>query len=350
MAEREKTVMNKTVSYKLTWMTFFCNLAIVLHHGNISKFLAAKLTPFAGGFMEFFSYISIPVMTYFFFISAFLFFREFNMSKLIGKWKRRVFSLLIPYLIWNTIMVIVKLCNGEELFSEGIFMFIRKSYIFFNGSGSANGPLWYLFRLMEYVVIAPVIYLIIKNKKILTTSAAVIGLMIYNMYTKANNFAFTHYLPIYIIGAYIGSEENAWFENFLSSEADNMKYAVRKLRTKKLIVCLAAVVFFSLITAKAVGLFSIHIFLRSLAAAPLILAMRYLPDIKPNKIAHSGMFLYCGHNIAYKIIKFNLADMPLNVMMSWLYMVTVTLAALIILYLLMDKYCRRFLNVLTGGR
>ena len=42
--------------------------------------------------------IAVPM---FFVISGYLFFQNYTPQKLISKWKSRLFSVLIPYLIWN---------------------------------------------------------------------------------------------------------------------------------------------------------------------------------------------------------------------------------------------------------
>lgn len=43
------------------------------------------------------------VVSCFFMLSSMLFFRHFQWNQLLGKWKRRVHTLLIPYLLWNTV-------------------------------------------------------------------------------------------------------------------------------------------------------------------------------------------------------------------------------------------------------
>lgn len=42
--------------------------------------------------------ISVPG---FFMVSSYLFYRRFDWSRLVPKWKSRIRSILVPYLIWN---------------------------------------------------------------------------------------------------------------------------------------------------------------------------------------------------------------------------------------------------------
>jgi len=138
--------MSKEVSYKISWVTFIGNILILLHHANLTNIYPDQATGYYALFMGFFSKIAIPAMSWFFFISGYLFFRNFDMSKLIGKWKSRIFSLLIPYLIWNTLSVILQMIKGEKYFSDGFFPFIRNNYIFIFGKGCANGSIMVCFQ------------------------------------------------------------------------------------------------------------------------------------------------------------------------------------------------------------
>lgn len=90
--------------------------------------------------------LSIPAMTWFFFISAYLFFRHFNMEMLTIKCKKRIRSIFVPYIIWNTMSAALLFVRGGTVdTTKGIIELLRMTYIFW-GAGCANGPLWYMFR------------------------------------------------------------------------------------------------------------------------------------------------------------------------------------------------------------
>lgn len=74
--------MDIGASYKITWAMFFCNLAILLHHANLKNYFNGDGNSIIIYVMDFFSVIAIPAMTWFFFISGYLFFRQFEMNQL----------------------------------------------------------------------------------------------------------------------------------------------------------------------------------------------------------------------------------------------------------------------------
>lgn len=92
----------------------------------------------------------------FFIISAYLFFRGYEKPGAYrAKLKRRIFSLALPFLLWNIL-----------LFTWG---FSFKSLVFtFSGYPTdfypANGPTWFLRELMLMMLAAPAIWWIVKRR------------------------------------------------------------------------------------------------------------------------------------------------------------------------------------------
>jgi hypothetical protein len=132
----------------------------------------------------FFSGADVPV---FFLMSGFLFFYnvDFNADVYKRKIKSRVKTLFIPYIIWNTFMILMVLFPLIPVFSSLFpnlnpdrfdlsFANIQRSY-WINYPGLVieehpvintmpiNFPLWYIRDLMIVVVFAPAIYNVIKK-------------------------------------------------------------------------------------------------------------------------------------------------------------------------------------------
>lgn len=93
-----------------------------------------------------------------------------NGKWLVDKWKRRVMTLLIPYLIWNTLPMFasfikenvfawVGLSQGDSI--PGLFSGFNPLSRFL--LGPANYPLWFMRDLMIMCLLAPVVYLIFKK-------------------------------------------------------------------------------------------------------------------------------------------------------------------------------------------
>lgn len=129
----------------------------------------------------------------FFFISGFLFFyktEDFNLMVWKDKLKRRIRTLLIPYLCWISLYIFYiigqKICgvfiNGNPV--SGIWDFIQSGgvhfyfdFVTFPGipdvfgydhfqSAPILGPLWFMRDLMLMALIAPIIWILNKNLRI----------------------------------------------------------------------------------------------------------------------------------------------------------------------------------------
>ena len=131
----------------------------------------------------FFSGQSVPI---YFFISGYLFFLGggFSLSKYIEKLRRRIKSLLIPYIIWNTLAIIVLIAVllsplvSMMKFGVGLNFSIPNllsCYWVYDGAlagvnipattAPINVPLWYIKELMLMVVLSPVIrWLLLRLK------------------------------------------------------------------------------------------------------------------------------------------------------------------------------------------
>lgn len=124
---------------------------------------------------------SVPI---YFFISGFVFFLsvEWSREKYIQKLKNRVHTLLIPYLIWNTIALLLMVVSQVYFASflafpmsswNPTFGNILSCYWVYTGQlfgieipGAVNpidAPLWFVRDLMIVVLCTPVLYRLMKR-------------------------------------------------------------------------------------------------------------------------------------------------------------------------------------------
>lgn len=101
----------------------------------------------------------------FFALSGFLFYRNFDMSQLLRKWKSRVHSLVIPYLFWNAVYTAYFwLVTKTPFVSMEAFPMdadhLIKGILFHE----YNGPFWYMLQLILLTVLCPLLYYIMKKK------------------------------------------------------------------------------------------------------------------------------------------------------------------------------------------
>lgn len=132
--------------------------------------------------------VAVPL---FFVISGFLFFYQcnFNRETYYIKLRKRIHSLLIPYLIWNTlcfffVMIVQQLqpsstSLGRKLIMDYSFIDILDSYWHFDGVtrgyGPICGPLWFIRDLMIVNLFSPIVHFCIKNKR--TVFMSILGIL-----------------------------------------------------------------------------------------------------------------------------------------------------------------------------
>lgn len=189
--------MNPQVFKIFDWLRFPLILGVVFIHsfGDSFDYEALDLSNFSGiDFYNLFRVSISKVLTHvcvptFYFISGYLFFvglEKWDTNKFWQKLKRRSRSLLVPFLIWNTICILLKL-KGYVLHGswDGINSFLstngylhlywdcqqwnldRTNWIgwLMPSSSPYLIPLWFLRDLMVVVLCSPIVYLIIKRMR-----------------------------------------------------------------------------------------------------------------------------------------------------------------------------------------
>lgn len=97
--------MSNRASAKLKWSMLLFSVIVFMHHCRIGSFF--QLQQEKPSFMRIPCAMISAVMYWFFFISTFLLYRNLSRETIISKLKSRIFSLLIPYFLWNTLYFIV---------------------------------------------------------------------------------------------------------------------------------------------------------------------------------------------------------------------------------------------------
>lgn len=135
-------------------------------------------------------------------ISGFLFFYNIDViNDVMGKMKRRIWTLLIPYLAWNILnsFYLIFRTNGIRGYLGGLLSFDWFCNVII---GKASPHFWYIFMLMFWTVLSPLVYILIKDKRfswILFLSQA-----IYIIY-MGNNILHSRFIYIlFTWGGYIG--------------------------------------------------------------------------------------------------------------------------------------------------
>jgi fucose 4-O-acetylase-like acetyltransferase len=176
--------MNQKTSELLNSIRFPLAVGVVFIHNSAA--LGWKLSqPFEYSLSKYFftlfsTIIPSVCVPLFFFISGYLFYINIDKSDkcqfFIHKIKKRIGSLLLPYVLWNLIPALILIFKGEQIkINElsSIFWDFSNHYTRLNIFGwhipfatPINGPLWFVRDLMFAVVASPFIYFFIKRLKI----------------------------------------------------------------------------------------------------------------------------------------------------------------------------------------
>lgn len=203
-----------SIRNKITLITFICSIFVVyIHACNIKQYGLSGDSAGLARFMYLFeSYceevfdIAVPV---FFIISGMLFFRTFEIKKLLTKWRSRLFSLVIPYVLWCSIYYfyyvvctrtkLAGFMSGGEPVELSIRTWLR--YIW----PDPYYTLWFLENLIIFVILAPVIWLLLKDHKRKIPTGAVMLIVLLCVYSRyLLHISWLNGLDTYLVGSWIG--------------------------------------------------------------------------------------------------------------------------------------------------
>lgn len=166
-----------------SWMRFPLIVGVVLAHCNLVALLKAWYgsspslpiwTTFI--FEQAYIYIFPARVPTLFFISGYFFFRgnqQYDKTFYVRKYKRRVHSLLIPYILWNAIALLLIWIRHTVQFHSNITEGPHPTLLYYltgfwdfiyNKGYTANAPLWFMRDLIVVSLCAPLLHHILQKK------------------------------------------------------------------------------------------------------------------------------------------------------------------------------------------
>lgn len=157
---------------KVTWFTFMFSLLVIWVHSYNAELYLGR-TPQAGRLYQIehrigdgIGQIAVPG---FFIISAFLFYRDFTWEKLLPKWDSRIRSVLLPFILWNFLYYIGYVTGSRipwltDVVGKGIVPFHLSALVDALLHYTYNYVFWYLYQLILLIMLAPLLYLILKRR------------------------------------------------------------------------------------------------------------------------------------------------------------------------------------------
>lgn len=221
--------MDEKLTNNINTLGFLMTCFIVFYHigsiepPNVQVF--AYLDVKANSLLNsFFSNMGGYAMCHFFSVTGFLLFYNLSYSNYLTKIKRRVFSLLVPYISWNLIIFFIYVVMRRYT-SPSIKFFLFNTFCLVRWP--FDGALWYVYAIFLMSICSPVLLFIYKNER--TGWIFTVGIILFleikgfinnTLFQKIINYGFIPnilaYLPAFLIGAFWGRFiKNCTFNNFL---------------------------------------------------------------------------------------------------------------------------------------
>jgi len=205
-------MQNARFRNQISWLMFiFSILVIWVHSYNVELFAGTQWGAAwerAAQIENFWSVgigqIAVPG---FFLLSSYLFFRNFSREKLPGKWKSRFFSVVVPYVTWNFLyymgyVIATRLPMVQKVVGKEPVPFGAEEIVSAILHYSYAPIFWYLFQLILLLILAPIVFLFVKNRYVgVIYLAALIAAMYFHMDTGHPNTDALFYFSFAAYGA-----------------------------------------------------------------------------------------------------------------------------------------------------
>jgi len=339
--------MNREISEKIKLFGFLMTCVIVFYHSPSvdTSFVRGNLDMSAGSLLEYcFGTMGTIAMSYFFTVTGFLLFQNYTFPDYPVKMKRRIFSLLVPYVLWQCITVALKLVTGDAV-SPGDF--IQKTFLF--ARFPYNGALWYVYAVFFLALLSPVLLLLFQNKAVgwcavlaFTVFSAAKDRITVPVITDVINYGYfgnvLRYIPSYLTGCFYG------------------KFAAEEEGAKVLKYVFSAL-FMALLLEERIPGFFLDLSVKLMPIIALYV-LPSLPGVAGKRIFGLTFLVYAIHQpligILWSILNRVYALMPLPATVCNLLTRAVVLAAALcaaaVIHGVLKRLSPRLLRALTGGR
>lgn len=318
--------MQKKASQKILLLKILFTFVIVIYHcrGGYNSW----------GVFSYFNliieHLGIIALSFFFMLSAYLFYANLNYSNWAIKMKKRVFTLLIPLIVWNMVAFIY-----FKFEYTGLFKFIYNIFL-----SNYNGALWYISFIIILNIFSPLFYFIFKNK--------IVGLLIilFSFVCQINNCLSViipsvlsnslilnglFYLPAYFIGIYF---------------AIHFKYLVEKDYTKLTQFSSLIFLFYIVLLSRS----NIILLLSPILCWIIVNPTNLNKHIKFDNsylfyiYASHGLFIHLTNNITSNF------DILNNSPVILFFRFIITIIFVLVSYKILHHLFPQFLTILTGNR
>lgn len=340
------------VSYILASFVVIIHLSVHAKYGRditeggIQTFNRIYSTFFNSTFVT----LSVPL---FFIISGCLFFRNCkNIKDCYRKMQSRIMSLFVPFLLWNIIDMLFKIITSYSFCSKffigrQVFDLSIKNIVLSIFTSHSNGPFWFIFALIVFVILSPVIFLLLKNKIVSFIFLLILFVLTYfNIQHPLSNFFAFDAIIYYFIGCIIGR----YYFNIFST-----KITRKKSFLFLFIFCLCEItILFIVFKNIQLNLALLSIFNIVFAISFWFVCDLFIDKLKQYDFYNNSFMLYAMHTNIIAIIGVLIwLILPKNDYISLLsYILQFIFTLMIINYIcyILKKYTPYLYNLLNGSR
>lgn len=166
--------MEQRVRRKIQYLSLMLAVSVIfIHTYNVEVYGLSAESGGAGtilwNFENFFDTVQLACVPFFFTISGYLFFRNYSWEKVLEKYQSRIYSLLLPYLLWCTMyFVLYYFCTNIPAISR--YMNMEKvplSFTYYLSClwNSTYTVLWFVKNLLLAIINAPIYYALFVKKR-----------------------------------------------------------------------------------------------------------------------------------------------------------------------------------------
>lgn len=289
-------MIEERVCRKIQYISFGLALSVIyIHTYNVEVYGLPTDFDSAGGALgwleSFFNQVQVACVPFFFMISGYLFFRNYGWDKVWEKYRSRIHSLLVPYLIWCTLYYVLYLIlthipviAGHMNMSPVPFSFKYYISCLWN---STYTVLWFIKSLLFAIIGAPLYYGLMKKKSSrLWDRVSLLSSVLLLLYCLLENLQLTgiHFLTAFL---------NIYFllGGMLAIRYSTLVERVRKYNVPFGIAGVLAY-FFYLGAGGENNVLWVLLFLVSLWNAVDFFSY----DVAPKWWMKQTFFIYCGHS------------------------------------------------------
>lgn len=303
-------------------------------------------SPLSTEFLNYIHYFTRNAVKLFWMISAFLFYRDYNLSKTTSKYKSRFNSLVIPYLLWNLIGIFFTwTISSTAVLSEqvnSLSLFYPSWQNLFEGlfHYKYNIIFWFIFELILLVALAPFIYIMLSNKYIGVITLVVFYFVSPYIFDNQNIIRGGNSWGYYLAAAYAGIHF--------------YKQIQIKVNNKIAFICGVAAVMLTYLQMTYQSYRFLMTFITCLSCTLMWFSADCLMRYYRKWMIGISMFIYAIHfnidMVVSKIIVRALPDFPEVSALAFLLAWFVTIALSVSIAFILRKYTPKLYYLLNGGR